>query len=55
MNSITAAGVLAESDRSGEFEMKVRVITSIVGLGVLAIVLCFFDTVLFNFVLMAVA
>ena len=35
--------------------MKVRIITSIVGLGVLAIVLCFFDTVLFNLVLMAVS
>lgn len=35
--------------------MKVRVITSVVGLGILALVLCFFDTILFNLALAAVA
>ena len=28
--------------------LKTRVITSVVGLGVLALVLCFFDTLVFN-------
>ena len=35
--------------------MKTRVITSVVGLAVLALVLCFFDTLAFNFVLAAIA
>ena len=35
--------------------MKTRVVTSVVGLGVLALVLCFFDTLVFNAALAAVA
>ena len=34
--------------------LKTRVITSVVGLGVLALVLCFFDTLVFNVALAAV-
>ena len=35
--------------------LKTRVVTSVVGLGVLALVLCFFDTLVFNAALAAVA
>lgn len=55
MSLIIAVADSAEFDRIGEFEMKVRIITSIVGLAILAVVLCFFDTFVFNLVLMAVA
>ena len=34
--------------------MKTRIITAAVGLGVLAVVLAFFDTIVFDFVLIAI-
>ena len=34
--------------------MKTRIITAVVGLGILAVVLAFFDTILFDLVLAAV-
>lgn len=57
MNSTIAAVALAACKREERWNillMKTRIITSVVGLAVLALVLCFFNTVFFDLVISAI-